>query len=280
METAVSKPELLEISLELIDEDPSQPRTDFDSVADAELAANVEVHDVIEPPHVYRHLNRYILISGTRRVRALRHAGKTKARVYVFPERPSPADLYLHQLILNSHRLELNPMELCVAYQKIMELRQSNATGIAQLVSKSKTYVSNVLSLSSLPKEFQQLIREKRLGLANAAMLARLKPDAQQQMLEQLRNGTKLQRDQLQDQSTKKPKEKTKRVTFELPEATLNVNGKAKLGLMELSKLLQSLARECKKAHQQKLDVSTLACILRDRIAATQEVKPNDMEVE
>ncbi len=261
--------ELRESLIENITEDKSQPRQDFDAVEDNPLVESVRDNGIIEPPSGYIEGDKIVLMSGTRRFRAAKAAGKKSITVRVAKRKPDQSELYLHQLLANAHRLDLNPMELCVAYMVLMRLMKINASELAKKVSKSKAYVSNVLSLDSLADEIKQLIRNGTIGLVKASMLARMTSEEQEAAVAELTDGT-LSRDKLlRKSSKKKPKgEPVRRITLETPVATLSLVGKAKLSVDELIDLFQSLVRECRKARSQQLDLSTLACILRDRCVA------------
>lgn len=263
-------PELVELAIEAICEDPNQVRQDAVADDDSELTESIRDHDVQEPPQVYADGNVYRVFSGGRRVRCAKAAGKKSLLVCVHPSKPDLPQLHLKQLLANAHRVDLNPMELCDSYREQMELRKINATELAQLVSKSKTFISNVLSLANLDAELQLLIRQRKLGLAHGAMLARMKPDEQRLMLERLKAGEPVKRDELEQRSStsKKNGKPVRRVALETSEATLNIVGKSKLTIPELIAVFQRLIRECKKAKSQGLDLSTLASILRDRASA------------
>ncbi len=184
----------------------------------------------------------------------------------VMDHKPDPAELYLHQFLANAHRLDLNPVELCNAYTELMQRLQINATELAQTVSKSKTYVSNVLSIDSLPDIIKQLIRERKIGLAKAALLARMTLEDQLRSVESLVSG-QLDREQLESKTRKRKSsdKPLRRVTLETPTATMNMVGKAKMTIDDLLEVLQTLVRECRRARSQSLDLATLSSILRDR---------------
>ena len=151
---------------------------------------------------------------------------------------------------------------MCEAYKTLMQLKKINASELAKVVSKSKTYVSNVLSLDKLPAEIKQLVREGRIGLAKGALIARMDPEEQQELNVESLSREKLERKTSRTKLEGKP---VRRVTLDMPAAKMSVVGRAKMSVDELIDMLQSLVRECKRARSQGVDISTLSCILRDR---------------
>lgn len=254
--------ELRTIPLDQIKLDSTQPRVDFPEAERKELTASLLDHGQKEPITVYRCGDGFVVVSGARRRISAEDAGLPSLLAVVLDHKPEAGELYLHQLLANAHRLDLNPMELCDGYKRLMHLTGISATELAKAVSKSKTYVSNVLSLDSLPDGVKQMIRERRIGLARAALIARMTVEEQREW-----STLDLSREQLERRtSRKRPEAKSvRRVTLEMPSATMSLAARMKLGVDDLIELFQSLVRECKRARTQGVDVSTLACILRDR---------------
>ena len=272
METNVRQWEIQLLPLERIKPCPKQPRTQFPEASRAELVANLRANGQQEPIIVYAKDGFHWIISGGRRYQAAPDAGLTHLRAVISPVEPEPKELLRYQLLCNAHRLDLNPMELCDSYQRLMEGDGLKATELASVVSKSKTYVSNVLSLASLSPHAQQLVREGRIGLAKGALLARLSEDALQKALDEIENGNVSRTDLEQKAAKKRGRDKpVRRVALELPTATINLIGKSKISVEQLIELLQELVKHCRKARSQGLDLSTLASILRDQ--ATQPDK-------
>lgn len=267
METNVRQWEIQLLPIERIKPCPKQPRTQFPEAPRAELAANLRTNGQQEPIIVYAKDGCYWIISGGRRYQAAPDAGLTHLRAVILPGEPEPKELLRYQLLCNAHRLDLNPMELCDSYLRLMEGDGLKATELASVVSKSKTYVSNVLSLSTLSPRAQQLIRDGKIGLAKGALLARLGEEALQKALDELENGN-MSRASLEQKASKKrgTDKPVRRVALELPTATISLIGKSKISVEQLIELLQELVKHCRKARSQGLDLSTLASILRDQV--------------
>ena len=266
MEKLTSKWQLVDVEIGRIKLDPHQPRMDFPEQERQELTQNLLENGQKEPITGYWDDGGFfIVISGARRVISAGDAKLKSLAAIALDKKPDPAELYLHQFLANAHRLDLNPVELCNAYKELMQRLQINATELAKTVSKSKTYVSNVLSIDSLPDVIKQLIRERKIGLAKAALLARMTLEEQLRSVDSLVSG-QLDRQQLESKTRKKKAEDkpVRRVTLETPMATMSMAGKAKMTVDDLLEVLQTLVRECRRARSQNLDLTTLSSILRD----------------
>ncbi len=266
MEKLRSKWQLVDVELGRMKLDPHQPRQDYPEAERRELTANLVENGQKEPITGYWDNDFFVILSGARRFISAGDGGLKTLTALAMDHKPDPAECYLHQFLANAHRLDLNPAELCTAYQELMNRLQINATELAQTVSKSKTYVSNVLSIAGLPDVIKQLIRDRKIGLAKAALLARMTLEDQLRSVESLVSG-QLDREQLERKTRKKKStdKPVRRVTLEMPTATMSMVGKAKMTVDDLLEALQTLIRECRRARSQNLDLTTLASILRDR---------------
>src|SRR6185295_8246614 len=141
-QTAEGRPGL--IALDLIDEDPGQPRREFAGEALAELAATIAARGVLQPVSVRPHPEtpgRWMLNFGARRLRASRLAGKAEIPAFV----DEMADSY-DQVIENEHREALRPMELALFVKRQLAAGQSQ-TDVARELGKSRAYITFVCAL-------------------------------------------------------------------------------------------------------------------------------------
>ena len=123
----------LQLPLDLIDEDPDQPRKDFCPTALAELAESIKVRGVLQAISVRRHPNKpdhWMVNFGARRLRASHLAGKATIPAYV----DNAMDSY-DQVIENEQRECLSPLELAMFMQKQLQLGTS-ASEIARTLGK------------------------------------------------------------------------------------------------------------------------------------------------
>lgn len=165
-----------EISINKIRENPSQPREDFDEEKLNELADSIRQNGLIQPITVKQIDNdNFVLISGERRLRAMRLIGMEKAPAYIY-EKPgdSKANMLELALIENIQREDLNPMELSDSYSRLAEEYNLTQEQIAEKVSKQRSTVANFLRLQKLPVEIKVSLRKNEITEAHARMLLRV----------------------------------------------------------------------------------------------------------
>lgn len=167
-----------DLDVESIRPNPYQPRKDFDEAALDELAASVAQLGIIQPLTV-RALGDgvYELISGERRLRASRRAGLKRVPAYV---READTEAMLEMaLVENVQREDLNPIEIALGYQRLMEEVGLTQEQVAEKVGKSRSTVANVLRLLKLPPRVQASLREGTLSTGHARSLVGVDdPDA------------------------------------------------------------------------------------------------------
>lgn len=173
-----SKEKIMAIDVDKIFPNPHQPRTVFDQTALEELANSIKEHGLIQPIIVSRQAgDTYELVAGERRLRAAKLAGlKTiEAIIRDFNEQKK-MEL---ALIENLQREDLNPLEVSIAYQKLMDEFNLNIEQLAKKVGKSKSAVTNYLRLLTLVDEVKQAILDGKLTEGHARTLAGLSEEDQ-----------------------------------------------------------------------------------------------------
>jgi ParB family transcriptional regulator, chromosome partitioning protein len=144
------------VGVDLIDEDPAQPRTEFDPVPLKELASTIADCGVRQPVSVRAHPQvpgRYMLNFGARRLRAARLAGRIEIPAFL-----SEAGDSYEQVIENEQREALTPMELALFVQRRMRAGESLAE-IARHLGKSRGYLTLVSALIDAPEWLVELYR-------------------------------------------------------------------------------------------------------------------------
>lgn len=158
------KPE--EIDIGLIDRNPSQPRTNFDEDALAELASSIKVHGVIQPIIVKRNGDRYTIIAGERRWRASRLAG-LKTIPCLFKDY-SEREMSEIAIIENLQRENLNPIESAKAIKNLIDNYNLTQEDVADKIGKSRPVVANSLRLLTLPESIIALVESNKLSAGHA----------------------------------------------------------------------------------------------------------------
>ena len=155
--TANGQPLLLPVAD--IDEDPEQPRREFDANALQELAETIRQRGVRQAISVRPNLQasgRWVLNFGARRLRASRLAGLATIPAFV----DASADSY-DQVIENEQREGLKPLELALFVQKRLALGDKQAD-IAKNLGKSRQWVTLATALIEPPDWLLQAYRDGR----------------------------------------------------------------------------------------------------------------------
>ena len=174
-----------EVAVDRIRPNPYQPRQEFNEEALDELAASIEQLGVIQPITV-RALDddgQFEIISGERRLRAARRAGID--RLPAFIREATSEEMLEMALVENVQREELNPIEVALGYQRLMEECGLTQEEVAEKVSKSRATVSNFLRLLRLPPRIQAALRDQAVAMGHArALIAIDDEEAQVALLE------------------------------------------------------------------------------------------------
>ena len=163
-----------ELALTEIVPNDNQPRRIFDEALLQELAESIKIKGVIQPIIVTKLDNgKYMIIEGERRWRASGLAGKKTIPVVLRKTDTAKERLEL-ALITNAQREDLNPVELAVAYKKLMDEHNYKHEDLGVIVGKSRSAVTNRLRLLNLPKTVLTLIENKDISEGHARALLSL----------------------------------------------------------------------------------------------------------
>ena len=169
-ETTEKFEKIVEISIDLIDPNPFQPRKAFDDEGLSELADSIKQQGLIQPIALRKVGDRYQIISGERRTRATKIAGLStiKAQVYENLDDKAMAEW---ALIENIQRVDLNPVEIARSYQQLIDKHGYKHEDLAKIVSKSRSAITNSLRLLKLPEQVLLWIEEGKLNSGAARAL-------------------------------------------------------------------------------------------------------------
>lgn len=158
------------IAIKRIDANPFQPRTDFEEESLRELAHSIQEQGIIQPLTVRKlGYDHYQLISGERRLKAAEIAGLKEVPCYI---RVANDEQMLElALIENIHRKDLNPLEIAISYQRLIDELKLKQEEISQKVGKDRATVSNYIRLLKLPPEVQYALRFEQISMGHARAL-------------------------------------------------------------------------------------------------------------
>ena len=169
-ETTEKFEKIVEISIDLIDPNPFQPRKAFDDEGLSELADSIKQQGLIQPIALRKVGDRYQIISGERRTRATKIAGLSTIKAQVFEDLDDKA-MAEWALIENIQRVDLNPVEIARSYQQLIDKHGYKHEDLAKIVSKSRSAITNSLRLLKLPEQVLLWIEEGKLNSGAARAL-------------------------------------------------------------------------------------------------------------
>mgnify|MGYP002335554653 CR=1 FL=1 len=162
-----------EIKLSLIKPNPGQPRQEFDEESLNELAASIRELGIIQPITLRQMPDdSYQIISGERRYRASLLAGLETIPAYV---RTVEDETVMEMaLIENIQREDLNPVEIALTFQKLIEQYHLTQDRLSERVGKKRATIANYLRLLKLPAEIQIGLKNKQIDMGHARALITL----------------------------------------------------------------------------------------------------------
>ena len=170
------------IALDQLETNPFQPRSQFEEKELAELAASIQEQGIIQPVTVRRiGPDRYQLITGERRCRAARMAGMTEIPAFI---RLANDEQMLEMAIVeNIQRMDLNPLEVALSFQRLIEECRIRQEDLGQKVGKDRSTISNYIRLLKLPVEIQVAVRDGIISMGHARALITIEDEKQQLQL-------------------------------------------------------------------------------------------------
>lgn len=159
------------IAIDSIITNPDQPRKSFDPSALQELADSIKKNGILQPLLVRKKGDKYEIVAGERRYQAAKLAELTKLPVIV--REVSDKEIMQLALIENLQRSDLNPIEEAKGFKVIIEQDGLTQEQLAQVLSKSRSAITNTLRLLDLPAEVQDMMIDGLLSAGHArAILA------------------------------------------------------------------------------------------------------------
>jgi ParB family transcriptional regulator, chromosome partitioning protein len=157
---------IVELDLEVIEINPFQPRTSFNEETLNELARSITELGVIQPITVRKlDFNKYQLISGERRLRASKLAGLKTIPSYI--RIANDNESLTMALVENIQRHDLDPIEIAISYQRLMEEIQLTQEQMSDRVGKKRSTIANYLRLLKLDPVIQSGIRDGFISMGH-----------------------------------------------------------------------------------------------------------------
>ena len=160
----------LEIETSQITTSPYQPRTNFEEEGLKSLVESIREQGVIQPILVRKSGgNKYELIAGERRLRAVKILGYNKIPAIIKTITDEAAAIYA--LLENVQRENLNPIEEALGLEKLIKKFKFTQEALAKKTGKSRSHISNLIRLLSLDEYVIKLLSQKKIDMGHARAL-------------------------------------------------------------------------------------------------------------
>ena len=157
---------ILELELNLIEVNPYQPRTYFDEESLRELAGSIKELGVIQPITVRKTGdNKFQLVSGERRFRASKLIGLSTIPAYI--RIANDQESLEMALVENIQRQDLDPIEIALSYQRLIDEIALTQTQMSERVGKKRSTIANYLRLLKLDPIIQTGMRDGFISMGH-----------------------------------------------------------------------------------------------------------------
>jgi ParB family chromosome partitioning protein len=160
------------VPIEFLKPSPRNPRRSFAEEELEGLAASIKERGIIQPVVVRavgETKDHYEIIAGERRWRAAQRAGLHE--IPIVPLEATDSQALELAIIENVQRTDLNPLEEASGYAMLASAYGHSHEGIASIVGKSRSHVSNTMRLLKLPEAVKAYINAGQISAGAARML-------------------------------------------------------------------------------------------------------------
>ena len=175
--TETPKEEITKVPISELRSNPYQPRKIFDEKALEELSSSIKEHGVFQPIIIKKSIKGYEIIAGERRVKASTMAGlkEIPAIIRDFTDN----EMMEIALLENLQREDLSAIEEANAYKNLLKNLNLTQEQLSERIGKSRSHITNMIGLLSLPEVTQNLINQKEISMGHARVLSKLKDENQ-----------------------------------------------------------------------------------------------------
>ena len=172
---------IVEISIEDIYANANQPRTYFDEKALNDLAESIRSLGIIQPITLRKEGQKFEIISGERRYRASKIAGLETIPAYI--RLVNDQELLEMALVENIQREDLDPIEVALTYQRLLDEVGMTQENLSQRVGKERSTITNSVRLLKLSPGIQNGIRSGQISAGHGRAMMGLDTEEKRQIL-------------------------------------------------------------------------------------------------
>jgi ParB family chromosome partitioning protein len=170
---------IVDLDIDFIEVNPFQPRTNFSEESLRELASSIKELGIIQPITVRKlGLNKYQLVSGERRYRASKLIGLETIPAYV--RIANDQESLEMALVENIQRQDLDPIEIALSYQRLIEEINLTQEQMSERVGKKRSTIANYLRLLKLDPIIQTGMRDGFISMGHGRALITIEDQNQQ----------------------------------------------------------------------------------------------------
>ena len=208
---------MVEVALEDIYPNATQPRTYFDETALNELAQSIKNLGVIQPITLRKDGDKFEIISGERRYRASKIAGLTSIPAYI--RLVNDQELLEMALVENIQREDLDAIEVALTYQRLLEEIGLTQENLSSRVGKERSTITNSIRLLRLSPEIQNAIRSGEISAGHGrAIISVEDAELQQELFKRIiKEGLNVRQAEKAASELKNPKKSIQKTEKELP---------------------------------------------------------------
>ncbi len=173
--------QIVEVPIENIYPNATQPRTYFDEKALEDLSMSIKALGVIQPITVRKDADRYEIISGERRYRASKLAGLKTIPAYI--RLVNDQELLEMALVENIQREDLDSIEIALTYQRLLDEIGMTQENLSQRVGKERSTITNSIRLLKLSPDVQNAIRSGVISAGHGRAVLSLEEEEDQKRL-------------------------------------------------------------------------------------------------
>ncbi len=164
---------IVELDMDSIEVNPFQPRSNFNDEALEELASSIKELGLIQPITVRKlDFNRYQLVSGERRYRASKLIGLQTIPSYI--RIANDQESLEMALVENIQRQDLDPIEIALSYQRLIDEIQLTQEKLSERVGKKRSTITNYLRLLRLDPIIQTGMRDGFISMGHGRALVNI----------------------------------------------------------------------------------------------------------